>query len=54
VTQKKYIELREQFEGIILGYYMNKEYWNSVKVAPDVSDSTVKELNLHSYTLVVS
>lgn len=51
---EKVIELREQFEGIIPGYHMNKKHWNSVKTASDVSDSLVKELTSHSYELVVS
>lgn len=51
---EKAIELREQFEGIIPGYHMNKKHWNSLKTASDVSDSLVKELTSHSYELVVS
>ncbi|HCY45942.1 MAG TPA: MmcQ-like protein [Flavobacteriales bacterium] len=51
---EKAIELREQFEGIIPGYHMNKKHWNSVKTPSDVSDSLVKELTNHSYELVVS
>jgi predicted DNA-binding protein (MmcQ/YjbR family) len=51
---EKAIELREQFEGIIPGYHMNKKHWNSLKIASDVSDSLVKELTSHSYELVVS
>jgi predicted DNA-binding protein (MmcQ/YjbR family) len=51
---EKAIELREQFEGIIPGYHMNKKHWNSLKTASDLSDSLVKELTSHSYELVVS
>ena len=29
------IELRERYEGVILGYYMNKVHWNTVTPLPD-------------------
>ncbi len=47
------IELREQFEGIIPGYHMNKRHWNTVKVDMDVPDNLIRKLIDTSYQLVV-
>lgn len=46
--------LREQYEDIIPGYYMNKEHWNSVKADGSVPDELLKELLDKSYGLVLS
>ncbi|WP_218597662.1 MmcQ/YjbR family DNA-binding protein [Polaribacter sp. NJDZ03] len=52
---EKAIELREEYEGIIAGFYMNKKHWNTVSInSSDVPDNFVKELINHSYDLVVS
>ncbi len=46
-------ELREAYEGIIPGYYMNKTHWNSIYMdADDVSIDLVENLIKHSYELV--
>ncbi|MEG0259510.1 MAG: MmcQ/YjbR family DNA-binding protein [Lysinibacillus sp.] len=47
-------ELRETYEGIIPGYYMNKTHWNSIYVDADLSNDFVEKLILHSYELVFS
>ena len=51
---EKAIELREEYEGIIAGFHMNKKHWNTVSInSSDVSDDLVRELINHSYDLVV-
>ena len=47
------IQLREQYNGIIPGYHMNKKHWNTVSTEDDVTDKLIKELIDHSYDLVV-
>lgn len=51
---EKAIELREQYNGIIPGYHMNKRHWNSVMMDGSIGDQLVKELIDHSYDLVIS
>ena len=52
---EKAIELRDEYEGIIAGFHMNKKHWNTVSInSSDVPDNFVKELINHSYDLVVS
>ena len=46
------LELREQYEGIVPGYHMNKKHWNTVGCKGQVSDSLILELVDHSYQLV--
>ncbi|MCK4466330.1 MAG: MmcQ/YjbR family DNA-binding protein, partial [Bacteroidales bacterium] len=48
------IILREQFEAVIPGYYMNKKHWNSIKMNRTISDQKIKEWIKNSYSLVVS
>ena len=51
---EKAVELRDEYEGIIPGFHMNKKHWNTVSVnTSDVSDDLVRELINHSYELVV-
>ena len=45
--------LREQYEDIIPGYYMNKVHWNSVKAEGTVPDELLKEMLEKSYQLVL-
>lgn len=44
--------LRQQYEDIIPGYYMNKTHWNSVKAEGTVPDDLLKGLLTKSYDLV--
>ena len=48
------IILREQFEAVIPGYYMNKKHWNSIKMDGTIPDKQIKEWIKNSYSLVVS
>ena len=45
--------LREQYEDIVPGYYMNKEHWNSIKPDGAVPDDLMKDLLDKSYELVL-
>lgn len=44
--------LRQQYEDIIPGYYMNKTHWNSIKADGAVPDNLLKDLLDKSYQLV--
>lgn len=45
-------ELRETYEDIIPGYYMNKTHWNSIYLDADLSADLLERLIQHSYDLV--
>lgn len=45
--------LRQQYEDIIPGYYMNKMHWNSIKADGEVPDELLKDLLNKSYQLVL-
>lgn len=45
--------LRNQYEDIIPGYYMNKVHWNSIKADGEVPDDLLKDLLDKSYQLVL-
>ena len=45
--------LRQQYEDIIPGFYMNKVHWNSIKPDGAVPDGLLKELADKSYELVL-
>ncbi len=44
--------LRQQYEDIVPGYYMNKTHWNSVKPDGAVPDDLLKDMLDKSYDLV--
>ena len=45
-------KLRETYQGIIPGHYMNKTHWNSIYFDSDLSNDLLENLILHSYNLV--
>ena len=46
--------LREQYEAITPGYYMNKTHWNSINLLSDqVSDELIKKMIDTSYHLIL-
>ena len=45
-------ELRENYEGIIPGYHMNKTHWNSIYFDSNLPNDFLENLILHSYHLV--
>ncbi len=48
------IILRERFNAVIPGYYMNKKHWNSIKIDGTIPDKQIKDWIKNSYCLVVS
>ncbi|MDR2356912.1 MAG: MmcQ/YjbR family DNA-binding protein [Oscillospiraceae bacterium] len=44
--------LRHAFEGVIPGWHMNKEHWNSVVIGTDVPDEEIKRQIGNSYDLI--
>ena len=44
--------LREQYQHIVAGYYMNKEHQNSLYLDGDVPDDVLKQMIDMSYNLV--
>ncbi|MCZ8536784.1 MmcQ/YjbR family DNA-binding protein [Paenisporosarcina quisquiliarum] len=44
--------LREEYEDIKPGYYMNKTHWNSLALNGSLPDAIFKECITHSYELV--
>lgn len=45
--------LRQQYEDIIPGYYMNKVHWNSIKRDGEVPEDLLQDLLDKSYQLVL-
>jgi predicted DNA-binding protein (MmcQ/YjbR family) len=48
------IELREQYNGVLPGYHMNKKHWNTITLNSDLNDEFIFDLTKHSYNLVFS
>lgn len=46
------IAYREQYEGVMPGYHMNKKHWNTVDINMDVPKEKVFEMIDMSYGLV--
>lgn len=49
---EKAIELREEYSGVLPGYHMNKQHWNTIVFDGSFDDRQAKEWILHSYELV--
>ncbi|MHB8072787.1 MmcQ/YjbR family DNA-binding protein [Desulfosporosinus fructosivorans] len=45
--------LRDQYQHIVPGYYMNKEHWNSLYLEGDVPDNVLRQMIDMSYELVL-
>jgi predicted DNA-binding protein (MmcQ/YjbR family) len=45
--------LREQFQDIIPGYYMNKLHWNSLYLEGNVPDKVVRDMIDNSHKIVL-
>jgi len=46
------IELREEYSGVIPGYHMNKQHWNTVLMDGSFSDQKAKQWIIDSYNLI--
>lgn len=51
---EKNSELREQFEGVMPGYHMNKVHWNTVLLESDVNDQLIRQMTDESYYLIIA
>ena len=51
---EKAIQLREQYNEVIPGYYMNKKYWNSIRTNGKITKEQFKEWIDESYDLVIA
>jgi predicted DNA-binding protein (MmcQ/YjbR family) len=47
------LQLREMYEGVTPGYYMNKKHWNTVEIDGSIPDKTIYQWIDDSYALVV-
>ena len=46
--------LRQQYQDIVPGYYMNKEHWNSLYLDSDVPDEVLKDMLDKSYQILLN
>jgi predicted DNA-binding protein (MmcQ/YjbR family) len=44
--------LRQAFEGVMPGWHINKEHWNTVVIGTDVQDEEIKRQIGNSYELI--
>mgnify|MGYP002636618785 CR=1 FL=1 len=49
---EKAIELREEFSGVIPGYHMNKQHWNTIVMDGSFSNEMAQQWILDSYQLI--
>jgi len=48
------IELREKYPGVIPGYHMNKQHWNTVSMDGSIPDNLIRKWVDDSYDLIAS
>lgn len=48
------VELRERYAGVLPGYHMNKQHWNTVMMDQSIPDKLILEWVSNSYNLVKS
>ena len=46
--------LREKYETVVPGYHLNKKHWNTIICSGQLGDDELKDLIVHSYTLVTA
>ena len=46
--------LREKYETVIPGYHLNKKHWNTIICSGQLDTDELKDLIVHSYTLVTA
>jgi predicted DNA-binding protein (MmcQ/YjbR family) len=45
--------LRERYESVLEGYHLNKKHWNTLLLTGQLDDQEIKDLIVHSYSLVI-
>lgn len=48
------LEIREQFNSVKPGYYMNKKHWNSIEMDNSISNEQIQKWIVNSYQIIVS
>lgn len=48
------LELREHYDGVTTGPYLNGKHWNLVLIQSDVPAALIRDLVDHSYALVIA
>lgn len=51
---ERWVDLKERFDGITRGPYLDGKHWNSVGLHADVPEALIRELVDRSYALVVA
>ncbi len=51
---QKAITLRQQYNGVIPGWHMNKRHWNTLLLNSDLQDQLIYEWIDHAYQLVTA
>ncbi|MFM9944948.1 MAG: MmcQ/YjbR family DNA-binding protein [Bacteroidia bacterium] len=51
---EKAIQLREEYPGVIPGFHMNKNHWNTVTCDDSIPDKLIYEWTDDSYNLVLN
>jgi len=51
-TPEHGVELREKYEDIVPGYYLNKTHWSSVFLNGHVPETVLKQMLDESYNLI--
>jgi predicted DNA-binding protein (MmcQ/YjbR family) len=48
------VKLRETYESVMPGYYLNKKHWNTIVLSGQLSWEEIQALIAHSYQLVTT
>lgn len=48
------LQLREMYAGVVPGYHMNKQHWNTIKIDGSIPDKMLYRWIDDSYSLVVA
>lgn len=46
--------LRQKYESVLPGYHLNKKHWNTIILSGQLNDQELKDLIVHSHTLVTT
>ena len=53
-TPEQILELRERYEDVFAGPYLNAKHWTTIRLSGEVPDDVVRSLIDASYALVVA
>ena len=46
------VELREKYSCVQPAFHMNKTYWNTIFISPEITQKQIKEWIKHSHELI--